>query len=146
MTFTPSFISVSPNTGGSIGGTLVTVQGAGFGVNTKNLGLRKGTSDLCEEVNVIGYGRFTCLTKRGALLSTDVLKLTILTSEYACSNADQTLCSLSQDAASSPKIDTVTLAVATLTFTGTLFPSKDTHSAKAVFKSESVVVTDWTET
>ena len=146
LTFTPSFVSVSPNTGGSIGGTLVTVTGTGFGINTKDLGLKKGTSAFCQEVKVTGYGKFTCLTTSVSSLSTDVLKFTILTTEYACANTDQTLCSLSQESATSPKIDTAALSGNTLTFTGTLFPSKDTHSAKAVFKSQSVVVTDWTET
>ena len=72
---------------------MVTVTGTGFGINTKDLGLNKGTSAFCKEVKVIGYGKFTCLTKPVPSLSEDILKLTILTTEYECANTDQTFCS-----------------------------------------------------
>jgi len=35
MSWTPTFVSVFPNTGASAGGTLITVTGTGFGLNTK---------------------------------------------------------------------------------------------------------------
>ena len=49
LTFVPNFISVSPNSAGSQGGTLVTVIGTGFGKNTTGLGLKDKTTStaLC---------------------------------------------------------------------------------------------------
>lgn len=50
LTFTPTFVSVSPNSGGSQGGTLLTVTGTGFGVNTplsSVLGLKAKNAALC---------------------------------------------------------------------------------------------------
>jgi len=43
ITFAPAFFSVSPNTGASAGGTLLTVTGTGFGVNTVGLNLKNWT-------------------------------------------------------------------------------------------------------
>jgi len=59
LTFTPNFVSISPNTGGSFGGTVLTVRGTGFGINTTLLQLKK-SADLCDKVTVLGYGAFTC--------------------------------------------------------------------------------------
>ena len=53
----PTLVSISPSSG-SAGGTLITVTGTGFGVNTQGVNLTHGPSgtDICEEVNMIGYG------------------------------------------------------------------------------------------
>jgi hypothetical protein len=59
LTLTPNFVSVSPNTGGSFGGTVLTVRGTGFGINTTLLQLKK-SADLCDKVTVTKYGTFTC--------------------------------------------------------------------------------------
>ncbi|MFO0116552.1 MAG: hypothetical protein ACK521_02680 [bacterium] len=55
---------MTPSTGGSEGGTLLTVKGTGFGMNTTGLGLKNinTSASLCKEVKVTGYGVFTCFT------------------------------------------------------------------------------------
>ena len=91
-------MSVTPNTGGSQGGTLLTVKGTGFGVQTgltSILGLKnvtKNVANLCTKVEVTGYGTFTCLTSAVAVASTDVLNLTKDAQLFSCSNADSTKC------------------------------------------------------
>jgi hypothetical protein len=98
LTFTPNFISVTPNSNGSQGGTLLTVTGTGFGVNTTLLGLKNITKNaaLCKEVKVTGYGTFTCLTNAVAVAATDVLKISKSTTTlYACANTDTTKCAFS---------------------------------------------------
>ena len=72
----PSLVSISPSTGSS-GGTLITVTGAGFGVNTIGLNLAiYGDSDtICEEVTITGYGSFTCLTKEMQISASDTIVL-----------------------------------------------------------------------
>lgn len=94
LTFTPSFVSVSPNTGGSQGGTLVTVIGTGFGVKTIGLGLKDKTTGaaLCATVNVTEYGKFTCLTNTSPVASSDQVVMTKATTEYTCSNSNTALC------------------------------------------------------
>jgi len=146
LAFTPTFLWVSPNDIGSQGGTLLTVTGTGFGVNTVKLGLKKGTTALCAEVKVTGYGRFTCLTNAIAVAATDSLSMSQDTKTYTCTNSDTTKCNITQLAASSPTVTAVSLAGDTITFTGTAFPAKTDFTAKATFKSQEVVVTDWAET
>lgn len=148
LTFTPKFISVYPNSDGSQGGTLLTVTGVGFGVNTTLLGLKNITKSaaLCKEVKVTGYGTFTCLTNAVAVASTDSLQITKSTTTYACANIDTTKCAFSQLAASSPTVTAASLAGSTITFTGTSFPASSDYTAKAVFKSASVAVASWDTT
>jgi len=71
LTLTPAFVSLSPNSGGSEGGTLVTVTGTGFGTDTKDVQLFHNSLDLCKTVTITGYGSFTCLTKAVAVTATD---------------------------------------------------------------------------
>lgn len=72
----------------------MTVIGTGFGVNTTGLGLLDKTTStaLCDSVKVVAYGKFTCMTKPLAVQSTDQLKMTIGTTEYACVNTNTALC------------------------------------------------------
>ena len=79
--------SVTPQVGSS-GGTLITVSGHGFGVNTEGLQVwhEQSDSDICEEVEVLEYGKFTCLTKAMEILPTDTLVLVTSTGKYDCQN------------------------------------------------------------
>ena len=65
-TIVPTLVSISPSTGSS-GGTLITVTGTGFGMDSCcqdiNLEHTASASDICNEVTITGYGTFTCLTK-----------------------------------------------------------------------------------
>jgi len=148
LTFTPAFVSVSPNTGGSAGGTLLTVTGTGFGLNTTGLGLKKGTTPICASgsVTVTGYGSFTCMTLPGEVLSSDILKLSVGTTDYACSNSDPTRCKHVALLVSSPNVSGVSLSGNVLTYTGTNFPSSTDYTAVAMFKSAKVAVLSWTST
>ena len=73
---TANLVSISPATG-SAGGTLLTVTGTGFGVDTTGVTLVKTAddADVCETVTMTGYGTFTCMTKAEEILDTDVLAL-----------------------------------------------------------------------
>ena len=94
MTFPQNFVSVSPNSAGSEGGTLVTVTGTGFGKSTTGLDLKDITTNalLCKVVTIISYGKFTCLTKALPVAATDVIKVIKDTTLLACSNLDTTKC------------------------------------------------------
>lgn len=84
---TPTLVSISPSTGSS-GGTLLTITGTGFGTETESVNLiHSGTSsEICEEVNITGYGTFTCLTKAMEIESSDVIILSTSSGEYPCGN------------------------------------------------------------
>jgi hypothetical protein len=56
----PSILSINPAVGSS-GGTILTATGTGFGITTDIQLLADGTA-LCEEVQMIEYGEFTCKT------------------------------------------------------------------------------------
>ena len=93
-TMTPTLVSVSPSTGSS-GGTLLTVTGTGFGVNTKGVTLWNVSTnkDACKSVQITAYGTFTCLTNAIEIKSTDILKLKTASGTYACGNTlDSTKC------------------------------------------------------
>ena len=87
VTVTPSLVSVSPSSG-SFGGTLITVTGTGFGVDTQDVNLIHSTTgtELCSEVSVTGYGTFTCLTVSLEISSTDSLYLKTASGSYSCAN------------------------------------------------------------
>ena len=74
ITMVPNLVSISPSSGSS-GGTLVTVTGTGFGVNTADVTLVNGSTgdDICDAVTITGYGTFTCLTKAVETNSSDSL-------------------------------------------------------------------------
>ena len=58
ITFTPSFASVYPNSGGSVGGTLITVDAPGIGVKTAGLNIFDVilNKNICAEVHATKYG------------------------------------------------------------------------------------------
>ena len=74
LTVTPTLVSISPSSGSS-GGTLLTVTGTGFGTNTAGLNLLHAGNEMCDEVNITGYGAFTCLTKAMEIVSGDAITL-----------------------------------------------------------------------
>ena len=64
--FLPALVGISPSTG-SFGGSLLTVTGVGFGINTADVNLfhvQSGAS-ICTTVEVTAYGVFTCQTMAG---------------------------------------------------------------------------------
>ena len=95
-TIVPTLVSILPSTGSS-GGTLLTVTGTGFGSDTfiDDLNLENATSskDICDEVNITGYGTFTCLTKAMEISSSDIINLKVGSDIYSCGNSDNTACS-----------------------------------------------------
>lgn len=81
QTFTPTLISITPSIG-SIGGTKITVTGAGFGVESAGLNLyaQNAGQHVCDpdSVEVTGYGVFTCTTVADlAIESTDTIELSV---------------------------------------------------------------------
>lgn len=145
LTWTPSFLSISPDVG-SQGGTLVTVTGTGFGVNTTGLGLKEsGGANLCTEVNVTGYGTFTCLTAAMAVTSVSMTHNAV---SYTCTNNGSLNCGFVQDVSSSPQVSSATLSGLDISFAGTNFPdfSASTHTATAIFKGAEAAVASWTGT
>ena len=151
-TIVPTLVSVSPSTGSS-GGTLLTVTGTGFG--TKNccddLNLESATSgsDICDEVNITGYGTFTCLTKAMEISSSDTIDLKISGETYACGNADNTACSFELLDSSSPTLEFVNIQnAASLMIEGSSFPTSDydvvaifmgIESSSGVISSEQII-------
>lgn len=62
LEFTPALLSISPASGNS-GGTWITVTGSGFGTSTADLNLMdQSGNELCQQVSIIEYGVFECLT------------------------------------------------------------------------------------
>ena len=147
----PTLVSISPSTGSS-GGTLITVTGTGFGANTEGINLTHGPSgtDICLEVNVIGYGTFTCLTTAMEINSGEQLTLKTASGSYSCGNTlSPDSCNYEQLDASSPVVTGVTVSSSsTLTITGTAFLTsdydvivvfKDIESSSAVIDSDTSV-------
>ena len=95
--FNPALVRISPSAG-SMGGTLLTVTGVGFGKDTINVNIYSSTlnKNICSDVKVTGYGTFTCQTISAEILNTDSLKLVIGNNKYACANtATPANCNLS---------------------------------------------------
>jgi len=134
VAITPNLVSITPATG-SVGGTLLTVTGTGFGKKTKSLTLVDGADkDVCATVEIKGYGSFTCLTKPGEMLKSSKLKIKTDKGKYACGNSDATKCDFEQIKANSPTVTGVTLTnPTTLTIAGTGFPDSG-YTATVVFK------------
>lgn len=61
ISLTPTLISVSTHTG-SIGGSVITVTGSGFGTSVEGIGLYDGTKEICTSTEILSYGVFTCTT------------------------------------------------------------------------------------
>jgi hypothetical protein len=133
-TIAPTLVSISPSTG-SAGGTLITVTGTGFGTDSADLNLQHSSgSDICDEVNVTGYGTFTCLTKVMEISSSDAINLKLGSDIYFCGNSDGAACGFEQLYNSSPTLTSVTLIGGTcLQVQGTDFPTSS-YDVVAIFK------------
>lgn len=149
LTATPSLVSVSPSTGSS-GGTLLTVTGTGFGINTTgvNLVIEASGDEICAEVTMLGYGSFSCLTKVMEINAADVLLLKTDSGSYTCDNTlDTTVCFFEQLSASSPAVTAATVTSAnSMIVEGTGFPTSG-YAAIVLFKgieSSSAVISDAT--
>jgi len=142
----PTLVSISPSTG-SAGGTLITVTGTGFGVNSSSVNLQHTTSgqDICQEVTITGYGSFTCLTNAMEISSSDSINLKIGTDIFSCGNTNGAECSFEQLNASSPQISAVDISdPASVFVNGSGFPTSN-YDAVAVFmgvESSSSTITD----
>ena len=127
VTVVPTLVSISPASG-SAGGTLLTVTGTGFGSSTTGLNLEHATGgDICDEVTILGYGSFTCLTKAMEIVSGETLTLKTASGSYSCGNtltpAD---CDYEQLTATSPAVTAASIASSsTISITGTAFPTSD---------------------
>jgi hypothetical protein len=117
---TPTLKSISPSNG-SIGGSVITVTGSGFGTSTEGLGLYDGAQEICSSVEVVSYGVFTCTTD--AVEVDASMQISISGSYYDC--AVNGSCAYTQLLAQSPAISGVTLDGTTMTAAGTLFPTSD---------------------
>ena len=71
LTFVPRFFEITPHVGSACG-TVVTVRGTGFGINSTGLNLKHVPSGLllCDGavsgtggVEILGYGEFRCQTR-----------------------------------------------------------------------------------
>lgn len=147
ITFTPAFFSISPNTGASAGGTLMTVKGTGFGLKTSGFTLKNYTNSsiVCSQSTVSAYGTLTCTTSVGAVASTNDIRLMKGTTAYSCSSLNTNACKFEAVISSSPTVATVSLSGSTLTFTGSNFPTDTSaYEASAVFKSATASVGTWT--
>ena len=145
VTVVPTFVSISPATGSS-GGTLITVTGTGFGTSTEGVNLTHEISgtDICEEVNMTGYGTFTCLTTAMEIVTGDSITLKTTSGSYSCGNTETPdECNFEQLDSSSPVVTAATLdSSSTITVTGTAFPTSD-YDVIVLFKgveSSSAVI------
>ena len=145
VTVVPSLVSVSPSSG-SFGGTLITVTGTGFGVDTQDVNLIHETSgtEICSEVEVLSYGTFTCLTVSLEISASDNLYLKTASGSYSCANSlNSAECHFEQAQASSPSVTGASIASSsTIAIEGTDFPTSD-YDVIVVFKgveSDSAVI------
>ena len=135
VTVAPTLVSISPASG-SAGGTLLTVTGTGFGSSTQGLNLEHATGgDICDEVTILGYGSFTCLTKAMEIVSGETLTLKTASGSYSCGNtltpAD---CDYEQLIASSPTVTGASISSSsTISITGTAFLTSG-YDAIVLFK------------
>jgi hypothetical protein len=76
LDLTPSILAITPSAGSSAG-SLITVEGTGFGMLTEGLNLQADGTDLCSEIEIISYGVFTCLTNAAVIASGAGLDISI---------------------------------------------------------------------
>jgi hypothetical protein len=76
LEFKPQLFSISPSSGSSAG-SVITVTGTGFGVETKNLNLIAAGSKLCSQVTIVKYGELKCLTNAIVVAQGATLDFTI---------------------------------------------------------------------
>jgi hypothetical protein len=132
---TPQFFRMSTSFGSS-GGTLITVEGTGFGKETTGLNLRHKASgeDLCMDpdtvpfdvpLGVVEYGKFNCMTKPFTTTELDDYELVIGDQTYGCYNSDSSDCHLKLNDNTSPLIKSAAFEGATkIIITGVGFESK----------------------
>ena len=142
----PNLVSISPSSGSS-GGTLLTVIGTGFGVDTQGVNLVDATGqELCQVVTVTGYGTFTCLTKSVEVASDAVLSIKTASGTYACANTlDATACKYVQVNTGSPTLTSLSASSATqVDITGENFPTSGFSAVLIIngVQSSSSVTTD----
>lgn len=148
LTMTPTLISISPEVG-SIGGSVITVTGSGFGMSVDGIGLYDGTQEICTSTEIVSYGVFTCTTD-AIEIDNAAMQISISGSYYDC--AVNSSCVFTQMTDSSPSFTDVTIDGSSMTVTGTNFPTSD-YDAVCVFQgveqtgtinSDIEVVCDWT--
>lgn len=148
VSLTPTLISISPEVG-SIGGSVITVTGSGFGTSVDGIGLYDGTQEICTSTEIVSYGVFTCTTDAVEIDNVN-MQLSISGSYYDC--AVNSSCVFSQLTASSPALSDVTLAGSSMTFTGSNFPTSD-YDVVCIYQgveqagtisSDTEIVCDWT--
>lgn len=147
---TPSVLSITPSTGSSAGSKIL-VTGTGFGTETTGLDLLADGSSLCAEVEITGFGEFTCTTNE-----MDVAVGAVIT--VSMDSVEQALAYVAADAIYSQSetisVSSATLNVYTIEFSGSNFPTSD-HTAYASFAaveativscvSSSVCIAMWSE-
>jgi len=97
------FESLSPQIGG-FGGTILTINMPGVGVNTldsKDISLKRdGGANVCEIVEVPSFGVITCRTTADTYtMTSDIATSIAIGSEdvYECANNDVSLCRFTQN-------------------------------------------------
>lgn len=122
------------------------MTGTGFGVDTQDVNLihESTGTEICSEVEVTGYGTFTCLTVSIEITSTDNLYLKTASGSHSCANTlNSAECHLEQAQASSPSITGASIASSsTIAIDGTDFPTSD-YEVIVLFKgveSDSAVI------
>jgi hypothetical protein len=128
LTMTPTLISISPEVG-SIGGSVITVTGSGFGMSVDGIGLYDGTQEICTSTEIVSYGVFTCTTD-AIEIDNAAMQISISGSYYDC--AVNSSCVFTQLTDSSPSFTDVTIDGSSMTVTGTNFPTSD-YDAVCVF-------------
>jgi hypothetical protein len=76
LEFKPQLFSITPSRGSSAG-SVITVTGTGFGVETENLNLIAAGSKLCSQVTIVKYGELKCLTNAIVVAEGATLDFTI---------------------------------------------------------------------
>lgn len=155
-TMVPTLVSISPSSGSS-GGTLLTVTGTGFGVNTASVNLiHESTGDeICQTVTLLGYGSFSCLTKSMEISSGDSINLKTASGSYSCGNTlNSADCNYEQINSVSPTVSSVVLTSSTqIDVTGANFPTSgfeavvivlDVESDSAVINSDTSITATFT--
>jgi hypothetical protein len=76
LDFEPAVLAITPSAGSSAG-SLIHVLGSGFGMETVGLNLMAGSDVLCSEVEITGYGEFTCHTDAIEIADASVISVVV---------------------------------------------------------------------
>ena len=148
----PSILEIYPETGNS-GGTWITVRGTGFGTQTENLNLINASNRLalCQEVDIVEYGVFNCLTEAFDIAAGTSFRLSVNGVSQASYVDSAVVYSQSADIT----FETANALSGQIEFIGAGFPTSG-FSAKAYFNgveadtvtiiSSSSAVASWTST